>query len=86
MQLMMPTPMKAVRHARSASPSSERRTPGAAAIYSDLFLRGCAPILPMGTLTTIIPIFVATVYRSTVNLNASSRPSKHDPDQQKAAF
>jgi len=40
----------------------------------------------MGTLTTIIPIFVATVYRSTVNLNASSRPSKHDPDQQKAAF
>jgi hypothetical protein len=35
--------MKAVRQARSASPSSERRTPGAAAIYSDLFLRGRAP-------------------------------------------
>jgi hypothetical protein len=32
-----------VRQARSASPSSERRTPGAAAINSDLFLRGCAP-------------------------------------------
>jgi hypothetical protein len=32
MQLMMPTPMKALRHERSASPSSERRTAGAAGI------------------------------------------------------
>jgi hypothetical protein len=34
---MTPTPMKALRQARSASPSSERRTPGAAAINPDLF-------------------------------------------------
>jgi hypothetical protein len=37
MQLMMPTPMKALRQARNASPSSERRTPGTAAIKPDLF-------------------------------------------------
>jgi hypothetical protein len=43
--------MKAERQARSASPSSERRTPGAAAIYSRLFLRGRAPYPKMGALT-----------------------------------
>jgi hypothetical protein len=32
MQLIKPTPMNAPRQARSASPSSERRTPGAADI------------------------------------------------------
>src|ERR1041385_4528708 len=36
MQLIRPTPMKALRHARSASASSERRTAGAAAIKTDL--------------------------------------------------
>ena len=40
MQLMAPTPMNALRQARSASPSSERRTPGAAAINPGLFTRG----------------------------------------------
>src|SRR5580704_14768969 len=40
MQLMTPTPMNALRHARSASPSSERRTPGTAVINPDLFTRG----------------------------------------------
>jgi hypothetical protein len=39
MQLMTPTPMNALRQARNASPSSDRRTPGAAAINSDLFKR-----------------------------------------------
>jgi hypothetical protein len=43
MQLMTPTPMNAWRQARSASPSSERRTPVAAAIYPDLFMRGRGP-------------------------------------------
>jgi hypothetical protein len=37
MQLMTPTPTKALRHVRKASPSSERRTPGAPAIKPDLF-------------------------------------------------
>jgi hypothetical protein len=32
--------MKALRQARSASPSSERRAPEAAAIYPDLFASG----------------------------------------------
>src|ERR1700730_18472610 len=40
MQLMTPTPMNALRQARSASPSSERRTPGTAVINPDLFTRG----------------------------------------------
>src|SRR3982750_717990 len=40
MQLIAPTPMKAARHARSASPSSERRTPATADINSGLFQRG----------------------------------------------
>jgi hypothetical protein len=48
MQLMTPTPMKAVRQARSASPSSERRTPGAAAIYPDLVMKGLAIVLLSG--------------------------------------
>ena len=38
-QLITPTPMKALRQARNASPSSERRTPGAAAINAYLFKR-----------------------------------------------
>jgi hypothetical protein len=47
MQLMTPTPMKALRQARSASPSSERRT-GAAAINPYLFKRiRYVPVLPM---------------------------------------
>jgi hypothetical protein len=48
MQLMTPTPMKALRQARSASPSSERRTPGAAAINPDLFTRVRPLIQKMG--------------------------------------
>src|SRR3954463_15944787 len=43
MQLIAPTPMNAVRQARSASPSSERRTPGTADINSDLFQRVRVP-------------------------------------------
>jgi len=35
-QLMTPTPMKALRHVRRASPSSERRTPEATAIALNL--------------------------------------------------
>jgi hypothetical protein len=35
--------MNAWRQARSASPSSERRTPVAAAIYPDLFMRDRGP-------------------------------------------
>src|ERR1700722_761384 len=42
MQLMAPMPMKALRQARNASPSSERRTPGAVAINHGLFKEGCA--------------------------------------------
>jgi hypothetical protein len=42
-QLMAPTPMNALRQARNASPSSERRTPGTAAINPDLFKRAGAP-------------------------------------------
>jgi hypothetical protein len=42
MQLMAPTPMKALRQARNASPSSERRTPGVVAINPDLFTKGRA--------------------------------------------
>jgi hypothetical protein len=37
MQLMTPTPMKALRQARKASPSSERRTPEVTAIKPDLY-------------------------------------------------
>ena len=36
MQLMTPTPMKTLRQARRASPSSVRRTSGTAGIYPDL--------------------------------------------------
>jgi hypothetical protein len=60
MQLMMPTPMKALRQARNASPSSERRTP--TAINPDLFAEGCGLILPMF-------VAIVHVWRG-VNLNA----------------
>src|SRR5450755_4728707 len=61
MQLMMPTPMKALRQARSASPSSERRAPEAAAIYPDLFAAVGPPVLP---------IFPAIVHLRHINVNA----------------
>src|ERR1041385_2815425 len=61
MQLMMPTPMKALRHARNASPSSERRTPGTAAMARYLFvLEGEGNPLAM---------FLYIVHLSCVNLN-----------------
>ncbi len=62
MQLMTPTPIKALRQARSASPSSERRTPGAAAINAYLFKR----IRVRGV---VLPMFWDTVHLSHVNLN-----------------
>src|ERR1700691_1533782 len=65
MQLMMPTPMKAPRQARSASPSSERRTPGAAAIQPDLFHEGAG--------TPVLPMFPATVHLSHINLNGAPK-------------
>src|ERR1700722_9236399 len=57
MQLMTPTPMNALRQARNASPSSERRTPGAAAINLDLFTRGAAPDSKKWVRTTDITDF-----------------------------
>jgi|ERR1700722_6387916 hypothetical protein len=65
MQLMTPTPMKAPRQARSASPSSERRTPGAAAIQPDLFTRVREP--------AVLPMFPAIVHLSRINLNGARR-------------
>jgi hypothetical protein len=63
MQLMAPTPMNALRQARSATPSSERRTPGAAAINPDLFQRVRDPDLDLsGYASLILPIFAANVY------------------------
>src|SRR5215208_5820901 len=59
MQLMTPTPMKALRQARSASPSSERRT-GAAAINSVSLQRI--------RYVRVLPMFSDTVYLSHVNL------------------
>jgi hypothetical protein len=38
MQLMAPTPMKALRQVPSATPSSERRTPGTAAINPKILI------------------------------------------------
>src|SRR6266403_2417377 len=68
MQLMTPTPMNALRQARSASPSSERRTPGTADINPEL-AKGGAPLKHEGTRGLILPIFIASVHRSGVNLN-----------------
>jgi hypothetical protein len=62
MQLMTPTPMKALRQARNASPSSERRTPGATAINPDLFTGGAASDLKSGCAPPLLPIFAASVY------------------------
>src|SRR6478736_6993908 len=70
MQLMAPAPMNALRQARNASPSSERRTPGTAAINPDLFKRAGAPPDNEGTRGLILPIFVASVY----SLQAARRP------------
>src|SRR5258708_37353656 len=67
MQLMAPTTMNASRQARNASPSSDRRTPGAAAINSDLFNgQGIGDVV-------VLPMFVTTVYLSRVNLNRVHR-------------
>src|SRR6185437_8514340 len=70
MQLISPTPMNAPRHARSASPSSERRTPGTAAIYQVSFKWPCeAPIspgIPIGY-NTILPVLTGTVQRPEIN-------------------
>src|ERR1700688_2326955 len=73
MQLMVPTPMNALRQARSASPSSERRTPGTAAIYRDLFERGVRPQIQLGTQYLILAIFAISVQRSRINLNGHGR-------------
>src|SRR5216683_4563304 len=74
MQLMAPTPMNALRQARNASPSSERRTPGAAAINPGLFMRGQIQILPL---------FLAIVHLSRVNLSAvGKRPAPHPGGKQ----
>src|SRR6202140_3910895 len=73
MQLMVPTPMNALRRARSASPSSERRTPGTAAIYRDLFERGVRPQIQLGTQYLILAIFAISVQRSRINLNGHGR-------------
>jgi len=54
--------MNALRQARNASPSSERRTPGTAAINPDLFKRAGRPPDNEGTRGLILPIFVASVY------------------------
>jgi len=61
MQLMTPTPMKAVRQARNASPSSERRTPGAAAMYPDLFTWGSRTPAHHGSAIALLPILAAVV-------------------------
>jgi hypothetical protein len=53
--------MKALRQARNASPSSERRTPGTAAIKPDLFKIGCG--------STSLAVFVPIVHESCVKLN-----------------
>src|ERR1700722_13117564 len=71
MQLMTPTPIKALRQARNASPSSERRTPGAAAIYPDLFTWDSRTPAHHGSTTYYYRILVAGVERSHINLNAS---------------
>jgi hypothetical protein len=61
---MTPTPMKALRQARSASPSSERRTV-AAAINAYLFKRI--------RYVAVLPMFSDTVYLSHVNLHPVHR-------------
>jgi hypothetical protein len=64
MQLMMPSPKKAARHARKASPSSERRT-GTAAIKPDLSNEGAKPNsheIPMAYDHKMISIFCSTSY------------------------
>src|SRR5438105_2400561 len=72
MQLMAPTPRNAVRQARSASPSSERRTPGAATINS--LPEECTPPDARGKRRLILPIFVGSVYCGPVNLNDARSP------------
>src|SRR5882724_13105472 len=72
MQLISPTPMKAPRQARNASPSSERRTPGTAAIGPNLFKAGDSPDLSANYKNKeclIIANLAASVQRSRVNLN-----------------
>src|SRR4051812_48829227 len=69
MQLMRPTPMNALRQARSASPSSERRTPGATAIDAVLFLNGFELRFEIERLRIrcLLPLFLTSVYLSRVN-------------------
>src|SRR5690242_12059739 len=78
MQLISPTPMKAPRQARNASPSSERRTPGTAAIGPNLFNVGDSPDLSANYKNKECPIVAnpaAIVQRSRVNLNdAAGQP------------
>src|SRR6185436_2923747 len=70
MQLMMPTPIKALRQARNASPSSERRTPGAAAIDEILFER---VQIERVRICQLLPMFLASVYLSRVNPDGVQR-------------
>jgi hypothetical protein len=62
--------MNALRQARSASPSSERRTPGTAAINPDLLnKKGCATLTHEGCVTANLQILAANVHGSHINLN-----------------
>src|ERR1700710_228006 len=83
MQLMAPTPMNALRQARSASPSSELRTPGAAAINPGLFFRGgrdpIIDVIHVGTRGPILSIFAGIVYRCRIKVNAESRRERLVP-------
>src|ERR1700753_2398435 len=69
-QLMTPTPMNALRQVRSASPSSERRTPGAPAIEFNL--------LKYVRWNRVLPLFQRIVHvTGAFNLNA--RPGWQPP-------
>src|ERR1700761_2899965 len=73
MQLMTPTPINALRQARNASPSSERRTPETAVINPDLFTRGMHTSLnsPGVALFATYRFLRLTSIKVVVNLNAS---------------
>src|SRR6516164_9558118 len=78
MQLIRPTPMSALRQARNASPSSERRTPATPAIDPNLFKLRDSPIYRRIKKTrnkqAIVANLGATVQRSHVNLNVLLDP------------
>src|SRR5688572_20298531 len=67
MQLMMPTPMNALRHERRASPSSDR--PGMAAIKNDLFEKG-------GRDSWVLPMFRGIVHLRRINPKRGRKPAK----------